>query len=63
MRRNSTSSMGALHPILFFFVVYGIALFMAFFVCRTIYYSINEEQGSVSTELADQQDAKAVAYR
>lgn len=55
--------MGALHPILFFFVVYGIALFMAFFVCRTIYYSINEEQGSVSTELTAQQDAKAVAYR
>lgn len=43
MRRNSTSSMGALHPIFFFLVVYGISLFLAIFVCRTVYYSINDE--------------------
>lgn len=43
MRRNSTSAMGALHPILFFLVIYGISLFLAIFVCRTVYYSINDE--------------------
>lgn len=43
MRRNSTSSMGALHPILFFLFVYGISLFLAIFVCRTVYYSINDD--------------------
>lgn len=43
MRRNSTSAMGALHPVLFFLVIYGISLFLAIFVCRTIYYSINDE--------------------
>ncbi len=43
MRRNSTSSMGALHPIMFFLVIYGISLFLAIFVCRTVYYSINED--------------------
>jgi hypothetical protein len=43
MRRNSTSAMGALHPILFFLVIYGISLFLALFVCRTVYYSINDD--------------------
>ena len=43
MNRNSTSAIGALHPILFFMVVYGISLFLAIFVCRTVYYSVNSE--------------------
>lgn len=43
MRRNSTPSMGALHPVLFFLVIYGISLFLAIFVCRTVYYSINDD--------------------
>ncbi|MGZ3844747.1 MAG: hypothetical protein ACXVBJ_10995 [Flavisolibacter sp.] len=43
MRRNYTSPMGALHPVLFFLVIYGISLFLAIFVCRTVYYSINDE--------------------
>ena len=43
MRRNSTSAIGALHPILFFLVIYGISLFLAIFICRTVYYSINDD--------------------
>jgi hypothetical protein len=43
MRRNSTSPIGALHPIMFFLVIYGISLFLAIFVCRTVYYSINDD--------------------
>ncbi len=42
MRRNSTSAIGAFHPILFFMLVYGISLFLAIFVCRTVYYSLND---------------------
>ena len=49
MRRNSTSSFGALHPIMFFLVIYGISLFLAIFVCRTVYYSINDD-GTVSSQ-------------
>jgi flagellar biosynthesis protein FliP len=49
MRRNSTSAIGALHPILFFLVIYGISLFLALFVCRTVYYSINDE-GTASSK-------------
>ena len=43
MRRNSTSAMGALHPVLFFLVIYGMSLFLAIFVCRTVYYSIHDD--------------------
>ena len=43
MKHNSTSTLGALHPIMFFIVVYGISLFLALFVCRTIYFGINEK--------------------
>ena len=48
MRRNSTSAMGALHPIMFFLVIYGISLFLAIFVCRTVYYTIHDD-GIVSS--------------
>lgn len=62
MRRNSTSSVGAMHPVLFFLLIYGIALFLALFVCRTIYYSINEETTSVETVAPAPQDVASVAY-
>jgi hypothetical protein len=48
MRRNSTSPIGTLHPILFFLVIYGISLFLAIFVCRTVYYSINGAEATNS---------------
>ncbi|ANE52636.1 hypothetical protein SY85_21280 [Flavisolibacter tropicus] len=48
MNRNSTSSMGALHPILFFALVYGISLFLAFYVCRTVYYTLNGDEPTVN---------------
>lgn len=35
--------MGALHPAIFFTLVYGISLVLSIFVCRTVYYSINDE--------------------
>ncbi len=50
MRRNSTSSMGALHPVLFFTLVYGISLVLSIFVCRTVYYSLNNDNRTGSTD-------------
>jgi len=38
--------MGALHPVLFFMLVYGISLVLAIFVCRTVYYSLNTDMAS-----------------
>jgi hypothetical protein len=42
--------MGALHPVMFFILIYGISLFMALFVCRAVYYSINGNDDIVKTE-------------
>lgn len=53
MRRTSTSAMGALHPIMFFLVIYGISLFLAIFVCRTVYYNINEDGVATSKALQE----------
>jgi|GEM_PF-1175005 len=64
MRRNSTSSMGALHPILFFVFVYGLSLFLAFFVCRTVYNSIYSDTTVTSnTSLEISANANATAYK
>lgn len=61
MRRNSTSAMGALHPVLFFLVIYGISLFLAIFICRTVYYSINGDElaksKTIQTEMYSTQPA------
>jgi hypothetical protein len=51
MRRKSTNSIGALHPVLFFLFVYGLSLFMALFVCRTVYYSINGDPVSENNQI------------
>jgi hypothetical protein len=60
MRRNSTSPIGALHPIMFFLVIYGISLFLAIFVCRTVYYTINNDGIANSKVLnADMYSTKA----
>jgi len=63
MKQTSTSGMGALHPIMFFFLVYGISLFLALFVCRTVYYSINEPQEMAAIQPATTTHTAAVAYR
>lgn len=55
MSRKSTSSVGALHPILFFVVIYGISLFLAFFVCSTVYYNINDNDENGTESVAQQQ--------
>lgn len=51
-RKNS--SVGAFHPVLFFVVIYGISLFLAFFVCSSVYYSINDKD-EISNQTASQQ--------
>ncbi len=63
MKRNSTSSMGALHPILFFFLVYGISLFMALFVCRAVYFNIHGEEVASGNSSQAIKNNTAVAYR
>ncbi len=60
MRRNSTSSIGALHPILFMLIVYIISIVLAFFVCRMIYFSLHSE-ASTSDASIDRMEPLTVA--
>ncbi|MBS1919341.1 MAG: hypothetical protein JST17_03705 [Bacteroidetes bacterium] len=48
MKTRSTSSLGALHPVLFFAVVYAIALLFSIFICSSLFYSCNASQADVS---------------
>lgn len=41
MRRKTITTVGALHPILFFAGVYAVALFFSIFICSTLFYSCN----------------------
>jgi cytosine/uracil/thiamine/allantoin permease len=50
MNRKSTSAVGAFHPVLFFVAVYGISLFLSFFVCRSVYYGLHEEDAVTEKE-------------
>ena len=47
--------MGAFHPVIFFIIVYGISLFMAFFVCSAIYNSIHATEDVVKEEMKQEQ--------
>ena len=52
MKRNVHSAFGAMHPAFFFVVLYSIALFLALFVCRTVYYSINSNDAITVQKVA-----------
>lgn len=41
MSRTNGQALGAMHPILFFVLVYGISLFLAFFICSAVYNSLH----------------------
>ncbi len=41
MKTKSFNQVGALHPILFFAVVYVVALILSIFICSSLFYSCN----------------------
>ncbi len=43
MRTKRSATVGALHPILFFAVMYVVVLFFSIFICSSIFYSLNED--------------------
>ena len=61
MRRNSTSTIGALHPILFFILVYGISVCMALFVCRAVYISVNGNPDEIAQAEIKQANSQNLA--
>jgi hypothetical protein len=41
MRNRSFTPMGSMHPVLFFVVMYTVALFFSIFICSSLFYSCN----------------------
>ncbi|MDP4264345.1 MAG: hypothetical protein Q8941_17575 [Bacteroidota bacterium] len=39
MKTKTVTTMGALHPILFFAVMYVVVLFFSIFICSSLFYS------------------------
>jgi uncharacterized SAM-binding protein YcdF (DUF218 family) len=48
MKTKTVTSIGALHPILFFAVMYVVVLFFSIFICSSLFYSCK----STSTKVA-----------
>ncbi len=46
MKSKSLNSVGALHPILFFAVMYVVVLFLSIFICSSLFYSFNDDSAS-----------------
>jgi hypothetical protein len=54
MRTKRSSTVGALHPILFFAVMYVVVLFFSIFICSSIFYSFNEDASEDMTVKSEQ---------
>lgn len=44
--KSRSSSVGALHPILFVAVMYVVVLFLSIFICSSIFYTLNDDSAS-----------------
>jgi hypothetical protein len=53
--------MGALHPILFFAVMYVVVLFFSIFICSSLFYSLNSD-GTEDVAVKTEQPAKQQAF-
>lgn len=51
--------MGALHPVLFFAVMYVVVLFLSIFICSSIFYSVNGSDASA--DLSDKKQSEQMA--
>ncbi|RYY85208.1 MAG: hypothetical protein EOO15_17605 [Chitinophagaceae bacterium] len=63
MTKRTQAPMGALHPLFFFVLVYGISLLMALFICRSVYYGINGPEPGAEAAVSAAPAAPAVAYQ
>ena len=50
MKTKSFKSMGSLHPILFFTVVYVVALVLSVFICSSLFYTFNGGSSKIGSE-------------
>lgn len=51
MKAKSVTSMGALHPILFFAVMYVVVLLFSIFICSSLFYSCKSSPGKLAKKI------------
>lgn len=51
--KSRSNSLGALHPILFFAVMYVVVLFLSIFICSSLFYSLNSDTVSVGKQVTE----------
>lgn len=50
MKIKTFSPVGSLHPVLFFAVVYVVAIVFSIFICSTIFYSCNASPAKIGRQ-------------
>lgn len=50
--KSKSNSLGALHPILFFAVMYVVVLFLSIFICSSLFYSLNSDTVSLGKQVS-----------
>ena len=58
---KTKNSVGALHPILFFAVVYVVALLLSVFICSSLFYSLNGGSSKIGNQQVIELDKQAAA--
>lgn len=53
MKAKTFNSVGALHPILFFAVMYVVVLFLSIFICSSLFNAFNSSEETVSQKLTE----------
>ncbi|MGZ8559040.1 MAG: hypothetical protein ACXWWC_11930 [Chitinophagaceae bacterium] len=50
MRTKRSTTIGALHPILFFAVMYVVVLFFSIYICSSLFYSFNSDSDEMTVK-------------
>jgi hypothetical protein len=61
MKTKSSTSMGSLHPIIFFTVVYVVALLLSIFICSSLFYAFNGGSSKIGSQETIQLEKQAIS--
>jgi hypothetical protein len=61
MKTKSFTSMGSLHPMLFFAVVYVVALLLSIFICSSLFYSFRGGSSKIGAQESIQLEKQAIS--
>jgi hypothetical protein len=53
MKTRTSTTVGALHPVLFFAGIYLVVLLLSIFICSTIFYSCNSSKTEIVQKPVD----------